>query len=160
MKQQHGAQASAQKEQNTVIGFAARIIRLLDKTPQSIISLFARIIMFMVFYASARTKVEGFTIKSQTFMLFEYEYNLPVISPVVATYLATFAEFFFPALLLLGLAARFGAAGLLFMTFIIEVFVYPEAYVLHGLWAIALLVIIARGPGVFSIDHLIRKKYM
>ena len=72
----------------------------------------------------------------------------------------TFAAFFFPALLLLGLAARFGAAGLLFMTFIIEVFVYPEAYVLHGLWAIALLVIIARGPGVFSIDYLIRKKYM
>ena len=158
MNQPHGETTHANK--NPVINIAARTIRLLDKIPHSIISLFARIIMFMVFYASARTKIDGFSIKSQTFMLFEYEYNLPVISPVIAAYLATFAEFFFPALLLLGLGARLGAAGLLFMTLVIQAFVYPDAYVLQGLWSIALLVVIARGPGVLSIDHLIRKKYM
>ena len=40
-------------------------------------------------------------------MLFKDEYKLPLIDPTVAAYLATFAEHFFPILLVIGLATRF-----------------------------------------------------
>ena len=58
-------------------------------------------------------------------------------------------------LLLLGLATRYSALALLVMTLVIEVFVYPEAYPTHGVWAAVLLYLIARGPGVISVDHLL-----
>jgi putative oxidoreductase len=45
--------------------------------------------------------------------------------------------------------------ALLGMTLVIEIFVYPEAYVMHGLWAVALLALIKYGAGAFSLDHLI-----
>jgi len=41
------------------------------------------------------------------------------------------------------------------MTLVIQVFVYPGAYATHGTWAALLLYLMARGPGVFSIDHLL-----
>ncbi len=145
---------------NAFINLPASLIRLLEKTPQSFISALARMIIALVFWKSALTKIDGFSIRDATFMLFEYEYNLPVIAPQTAAYMATFAELVFPVLLFIGLASRFSAVALLIMTAVIEIFVYPEAYILHGLWAIALLIIIARGPGIFSIDYLIRKKYM
>jgi putative oxidoreductase len=56
-------------------------------------------------------------------------------------------------LLVIGLGTRFSALALLGMTLVIEVFVYPDAYPTHGTWAAVLLVLIARGPGVLSIDH-------
>ena len=64
----------------------------------------------------------------------------------------------FPLLLLLGLGTRFSALALLGMTLVIEIFVYPDAYPTHGTWAALLLYLMARGPGVFSIDHLLAKR--
>jgi len=45
-----------------------------------------------------------------------------------------------------------GAVG---MTAIIEIFVYPLAWPTHIQWAAMLLVLLCRGPGAFSIDHLL-----
>ena len=45
---------------------------------------------------------------------------------------------------------------LLGMTLVIQLFVYPSAFATHGLWATALLLLVARGPGVLSLDHLLR----
>ena len=56
---------------------------------------------------------------------------------------------------MLGLFARVGALGLLGMTAVIQIFVFPEAWVTHGLWATALLVVLAQGPGRVSLDHLL-----
>ena len=50
------------------------------------------------------------------------------------------------------------ALGLLVMTVVIEVFVYPEAYPVHGPWAVCCLVVMVHGAGVFSLDHLIVKR--
>ena len=142
------------------VTLVASIIRAMEKIPHAFIALLARLLIALIFWKSAMTKIEGLSIKDSTFMLFQFEYNLPLIPPTTAAYMATFCELVFPVLLILGLASRFSASALLAMTLIIEIFVYPEAYILHGLWATAMLVIIARGPGVFSLDHLIRKKYM
>jgi putative oxidoreductase len=86
--------------------------------------------------------------------LFKQEYKLPVIDPAIAAHLAAFAEHFFPFLLIIGFASRFAALALLGMTAVIEIFVYPDSWPLHGVWATCFLVVIARGPGVFSLDYL------
>ena len=91
--------------------------------------------------------------------LFKNEYRLPFISPQIAAPMAAFAEHALPVLILLGLVTRFSAFGLLAMTLVIEVFVYPGAYPTHGVWATVLLYLIAKGPGVVSVDHLLARRY-
>jgi putative oxidoreductase len=46
------------------------------------------------------------------------------------------------------------------MTAVIEIFVYPEDWVIHLTWAAMLVFILTRGPGAISIDYLIRKKFL
>lgn len=121
--------------------------------PQDLVTLAARVFPAMVFWQSARTKVDGFSIKDSTYFLFEHVYALPLIPPAQAAVLATIAEHVLPVLLILGLFARFSALGLLLMTAVIQIFVFPEAWVTHGLWAAALLVTLAHGPGRLSLDY-------
>lgn len=134
-------------------GLIARFNRMFECVPYAGVALLARVIVGLVFWNSGRTKVEGFEIKSKTFALFEDVYNVPLIPSDLAAYMATFAEHAFPILLWIGLASRFSALALLIMTAVIQIFVFPSAYITHGLWAIALLIIIARGPGCLSLDH-------
>lgn len=144
----------------TLAGLVAAAVRICERTPADAIAVLARLIVGLVFWQSGRTKVDGFSIKSQTFFLFREEYALPLISPETAAYLATFAEHVFPVLLFVGLATRLSAAALLFMTLVIQVFVYPESYITHGLWAIGLLCLMRYGPGRLSVDHVLRRRYM
>ncbi|WP_019955033.1 DoxX family protein [Yoonia vestfoldensis] len=136
------------------------VIRLInswaDHLPPDIVALAARVFPAVVFWQSARTKVDGFTITDSTYFLFEQVYALPVIPPATAALLATLAEHLLPVLLILGLLSRFSALGLLVMTAVIQIFVFPEAWVTHGLWAVALVVVLAHGPGRLSLDHLLR----
>ena len=132
-----------------------QINRLADHLPHDVVALAARIFPAVVFWQSARTKVDGLTIKDSTYFLFEQVYALPLIPPAIAAQLATAAEHLLPVLLVLGLFARVGALGLLGMTAVIQIFVFPEAWVTHGLWATALLVVLAQGPGRVSLDHLL-----
>ena len=123
--------------------------------PRDLVALALRVFPALVFLQSGQTKVEGFMIKESTWFLFENDYALPLIPSEVAAVMATVAEHVLPALLILGLLTRFSAAGLLVMTAVIQIFVYPSAWMTHGLWAAALLAIIAYGPGRWSLDHLL-----
>jgi putative oxidoreductase len=139
-------------------GMAQRLIFVLDRIPYSLLAFAARIFPAAVFWQSGQTKVDGWHLSDNAVDLFRDEYKLPLIDPSIAAHLAAFAEHFFPILLVLGLASRFAALALLFMTLVIEVFVYPDAWPTHGVWATCFLVVIARGPGVFSLDHLIARR--
>lgn len=132
----------------------------LDKFPQSLLSLFARIFPAAVFWRSGETKVEGFHLSDNAIDLFRDEYRLPFIDPELAAKIAAISEHLFPFLLVLGLASRLAAFALLIMTAVIEVFVYPDAWPEHGLWATCFLIVITRGPGVFSLDHLLKKFWL
>lgn len=132
-------------------------IRILDRIPLSVIALVARVIIGLVFFKSGLTKIDGFALKDATFYLFAEEYKVPLLPPVLAAYMATAAELTMPLLLWAGLGARFAAVALLAMTAVIQTFVYPDAYMTHGLWAIALLLIVKYGAGSLSLDHLIRQ---
>lgn len=124
--------------------------------PEAIALLFARVALAGIFWRSARTKVEDgsfLTMKELTVDLFRDEYGMPF--PEITGLIATYAEHFFPILLVLGLATRFGAAGLLVMTLVIQFFVYPEAWwSVHIIWVALALVLITRGGGLFSLDKL------
>lgn len=128
----------------------------LARVPSDLISIALRVFPAMVFLQSGRTKVEGlFTIKDSTWYLFEHEYALPLIPSDLAAVLATTAEHVLPILLILGLMTRLSAFGLLGMTTVIQVFVYPGAWITHGLWASAFLALIAYGPGRLSLDRIL-----
>jgi putative oxidoreductase len=124
--------------------------------PDSAILLAARVFPALIFWQSGRTKVDGLAIKDSTYTLFEQIYALPVIPPHIAAVAATFAEHLMPVLLVLGLFTRASALALLMMTLVIQTFVFPDAWLTHGLWAICFLIVITKGPGRISLDHFLR----
>ncbi len=133
-------------------------IQALDRIPNDLIALVARLSIAAVFWRSGQTKLDGWSVSDSAVYLFENEYKLPLVDPWLAAHLAAFAEHLFPFLLVIGLASRFSALALLAMTLVIEIFVYPDAWPTHGTWAVSLLFIAARGPGLFSIDAIISRQ--
>jgi putative oxidoreductase len=146
-------------EQGPLVRLAARVIGLLESLPYWVLGLAARVFPAAVFWQSGQTKIEGWHLSDSAIALFQDEYKLPLVDPTVAAYGAAFAEHFFPILLVLGLASRFAALSLLIMTSIIEIFVYPDAWPTHGVWATCFLLVITRGPGLISLDHLIARHF-
>lgn len=134
-------------------GVAQRLQQLLG---DSLLNLLARLAIAAIFLLSGRTKVSGvLDITPGTFELFRSEYELPLLPPSIAAHLATYAEHLFPLLLVLGLFTRLSALALLLMTLVIQLFVYPDAWSTHLSWAALLLLLIGRGAGRFSLDHLL-----
>lgn len=145
---------------------------LLARIPDSLIALLGRFSIAAVFWLSGQTKIEGLAVdlvqgqfqfgwphlSASAVFLFESEYALPLIPPVWAATAAALAEHVLPILILVGLATRLSALGLLVMTLVIQVFVYPGAYPTHGVWATVLLYLAARGAGVVSVDHWLARR--
>jgi len=131
------------------------IVTCASALPEALLLLTARLGAAAVFFVSGRTKVHGLlSITDGAYQLFATEYKLPLVSPWLAAHLATYSEHFFPLLLVLGLFARIGALGLLGMTAVIEIFVYPDAWPTHLSWAGLMLPVLARGPGALSLDWM------
>lgn len=154
-------------------GLLTRFLGLCQRIPDSLIALLGRFSIAAVFWKSGQTKVQGLVVdvvngdfqlgwprlSDSVVPLFAEEYRLPLLSPELAATLAAFGEHLFPILLLVGLATRFSALGLLAMTLTIQLLVYPGGYPTHGTWAAVLLFLVARGPGRFSVDHWIAKRH-
>jgi putative oxidoreductase len=152
---------------------ALLVIRRLESIPSSwhgwltaLWELGLRVGVAMVFFRSGETKVASggwwdvgswWSITDTTVLLFREEYRVPVLPPEVAAYLATTAEHVAPVLVILGLGSRLGAAALLGLTIVIQVFVYPDHWYEHLLWAVPLVYVLVHGPGRLSFDHLIRR---
>ena len=133
------------------------LIGLFERIPYSLTALVGRLAIGLVFWNSGRTKVEGwniFAVSDKTKFLFTEEYMLPILPPETAALLAQVAEHVLPVFIILGLGTRFAALGLLAMTLVIEVFVYPQAYVQHGTWAAILLMLVSQGAGWLSLDRM------
>jgi putative oxidoreductase len=142
--------------------------------PYALIALGLRFVMARVFFLSGQDKVEGLRlpltvqdfdlsvilplqIKTETFTAFLTSYSQIPVQPVLAAYLVSAAEFVLPICLVLGFATRFAALGLLIMTAIIQLYVLPEAlWTAHVYWLAILTVLLTRGAGEISVDHIIR----
>ena len=147
-------------------------IALFERIPHSLVAFVARFSIAAVFWNSGQTKIQGLVINLVTgefalgwprlsdsaLALFQDEYKLPFIPAEFAAPLAATAEHVLPLLILFGIATRFSALGLLLMTLVIQLLVYPGAYATHGTWAAILLYLMARGPGVLSVDHWVSRR--
>ena len=154
------------------VAFVRGAIGLFGRVPEAWIALLGRFSIAAIFWKSGQTKVQGFALdlvagefhfgvprlSDSAVALFRDEYRLPLIAPEAAAVMAACAEHVFPVLLLVGLATRFSALALLGMTATIQLLVYPDAYPTHGVWATVLLYLVARGPGPWSLDHLVARR--
>jgi putative oxidoreductase len=136
------------------------LIRLLQSTLiGSLVLLFVRVVFAGIFWRSGETKVVAgtwFRVTEETYGLFATDFSGVPLPPQLAANLSNAAEHVFPLLLVLGLATRFSAAALLVMTMVIQLFVFPDAWwPTHSLWVALALVLITRGPGLFSLDALL-----
>jgi putative oxidoreductase len=134
------------------------VIRLIERLlPLDLLTLIIRVAIASVFFLSGRTKVEGLlTLTDGTYFLFAEEYRVPLIPSDLAAHLATYAEHLFPVLIVLGFMTRISALGLLGMTLVIQIFVYPLGWPTHLLWAALLLFIVRFGAGTLSLDRLLK----
>ena len=125
----------------------------------SLLAVAARLGIGAIFFLSGRTKIDGFlTVNESAYTLFREDYKVPLLPPEFAAHMAAYAEHLLPLLLVLGLATRFSALGLLGMTAVIQIFVYPDAWPTHLSWAVALLYLAGRGAGPLSMDRALALK--
>lgn len=129
----------------------------------SLVQLIMRFALAVPFWRSGILKWDGFLQLSDTAVtLFTDEFMLhlpggpyPFPAPTLMAFLSGSGEIVLPVLLVLGLATRFAALGLLCMTVIVEL-TLPDGWPVHITWAAMALGIMAWGPGRFSIDYLLR----
>ena len=144
---------------SALLGLARRIIDPMEAWITPLFHLAIRVHVGWVFFQSGLVKVSDW---STTVLLFQNEYQVPVLPPALAAAMGTAGELALPVLLVLGLAGRFGAAGLFVMN-AVAVISYPELSDLgkqdHLLWGALLLVTVLHGPGRFSLDRWIANRY-
>lgn len=131
-----------------------RFRRRLEHFPLSIILLAGRVGVGATFFKAGLLKYRSWEL---TVKLFEDEYRVPLLDPEVAAGIAMVQELTIPILLFVGLATRIATLPLLGMIAVIQTFVYPNAYNDHLVWGAILVLVLTRGPGVFSLDHVIER---
>lgn len=146
---------TATRPSSPVPGMFRQVRAALDAVPYGLLAVPLRFAVATVFWNSAMAKLANW---DTTLSLFTDEYRLPLLPPEIAAYAATTIELTTPVLLVLGLLTRPAAFVLLGMTAVIEIFVYPQAWPTHIQWAAMLLVLLCRGAGALSIDHLLWRR--
>ncbi len=119
-----------------------------------VIDLAARFWVGWVFLKSGLVKIQSW---ESTVMLFQYEYNVPLLPPQLAAIMGTVTELVFPVLLILGLFGR-APAVILFFFNIVAVLSYPDISPAgvnqHVVWGIILAMLAVHGNGKLSLDSL------
>ena len=138
------------------------ILRFLNRL-KDVGDLVARLWIAKIFLDSGLSKLTDW---GSTIVLFKYDYTVPFLSPTVAAYLGTGAEFVLPALLILGLGGRF----FIFAFFVYNIICVISYHVLwtptgsagladHITWGILLMMLMLHGSGRLSLDYFIHRKY-
>lgn len=117
-----------------------------------------RLFLANVFFKSGLTKIQNW---DSTLYLFSDVYEVPLLAPDVAAWLATGAELGLPVLLVLGLFGRFAAAGLFILNLMAVISYYSglsEAGInQHLYWGMLLAVLLMISRGAWSIDAWLEK---
>lgn len=133
-----------------------------DRIFSPFLDLTIRLFMANIFFKSGWLKFKNFLNDDweSTIYLFQDIHPVPGIPAELAATMATGGEIGLSILLALGLFGRLGAAGLITMTAIIQ-FAVPASYEIanphHYMWMLLLAIILVKGPGSISIDHMIRR---
>lgn len=159
--------------------FIARAVRAVALAlPYGLVALLLRLVMARTVFAAGQLKIDGpvvalslpwlgwnfggitlpMSVKDTAYQAFELA-ALPLPASVVAPVVGAI-EFVVPICLLLGLGTRFSAIVLLAMLGAIQwVTGFAAFWPLHVYWISILLVLISLGPGLISVDHLMRYLY-
>lgn len=143
----------------------AGIDDLLARIPAALPLLALRVALAVPFFRSGLTKWDGLQVSASARYLFTEEFRLhlfgaaiPYPAPVLMAHLAAIGEIVLPVLLVLGLATRLSALGILAMTAIIQLTV-PEGWAnFHLPWAAMALALVVYGGGALSADRLVRRR--
>lgn len=143
-----------------VIAAQRRVASVLDRFAAPVVDLAVRVMIGLVFFNSGRQKLQDW---DSTVFLFAEEYKVPLLPPEAAATLGTTFELVMPLFLFAGLAARLAALPLLGMALVIQ-FVLGAANpaydsMEHFYWMALLLLIVVRGPGTLSVDHVIKRQF-
>ena len=118
-----------------------------------------RLFLANVFFKSGLTKIQSW---DSTLYLFSDVYQVPLLPPEFAAYLATSAELGLSVLLVLGLFGRFAAAGLFILNLVAVISYYTglsEAGLnQHLYWGLLLGVLLLISRGAWSVDAWLEKK--
>jgi putative oxidoreductase len=145
-----------------LVEWANAIVRAIAQP--SLTQFVLRLGLAVPFWRSGVNKWDGFLqLKDVAVLLFSSEFKLHLPggpydfpAPAVVAFAAGSAEILLPILLVLGVATRFAALGLLIMTLVVELTV-PDGWPIHLTWAAMALGIMAWGPGRISLDHCIKR---
>lgn len=152
---------------------ASTHIDLSSRHASEAIALLARIGLAFTFWLSGQTKIEGLVldplglqvqwgwprVSESALELFRSEYALPLLPPDWAALMAATAEHVLPLMLILGLGTRVAALGVLGMTLVIQLFVYPLAFPTHALWAAGALALLVHGGGRLALDRPLARRF-
>jgi len=118
-----------------------------------------RLLLADVFFKSGLTKIKTW---DSTLYLFEDVYQVPLLSPEIAAWLATGAELVLPVLLVIGLFGRFAAAGLFILNAVAVVSYYSELSEAgldqHLYWGLLLAMLLVVSRGKWSADYWLEKR--
>ncbi len=150
---------------NRLVFAIARIAAVLAAAGGILAPPVLRLALALPFLRSGLTRWDPFpTLSLGTRFLFQDQFKLHLFgtvadlpAPLALAYVTAVAEILLPSLLLLGLATRPAALGLLVMTGVIQL-VFPGGWAnFHLYWAALALAILALGPGPLSLDALVAK---
>ncbi|MEO8152692.1 MAG: DoxX family protein [Rhizobacter sp.] len=125
---------------------------------QPLAQLAARFYVAQAFFLSGLTKIHDW---DTTLALFNDEYKVPLLSPIIAAYAGTTGELVLPVLLLLGLGGRFAALGLSVMNVVAVMSlaeIAPAALQQHVFWGSLLIGLALWGPGKWSLDRIVEPR--
>lgn len=154
---------------NLSAGGAERLLRAalgpLTWLAMLVAPVFLRIAVAVPFFRSGLTKWDGLSLSSSAIYLFENEFKLHILGaayafplPKLAAFLSASGEIVLPVLLVLGLATRFAALGIVLMTAVIQLVVPGGWMTYHLPWAAMAFALMALGPGPLSLDRLIARR--
>ena len=130
----------------------ARAVGFLDRVPYALLALPLRLAVATVFWNSAMAKLANWEHRRSNFSPMNTKCRCCRLRSLPIWRLALNSSR--RCCCVLGLLTRAAAPVLLGMTTVIEVFVYPQAWPTHIQWAAMLLVLLCRGAGALSLDHL------
>jgi len=157
--------------------FNHMLFQLSEKFGQSLSWLALLVLRLYVASVFLRSGVQKLSNWDSTIFLFEYEYSVPLLAPMLSAVLGTAAEIVLPIVLIIGLFTRWTALALFVfnlvaltsyaalskgewglttaLVFLPTGVVFPTSgFEDHVVWGMMLLVIFAFGAGKISLDAL------
>lgn len=135
-----------------IVGLHNKILGLTSHLVAPLL-LLSRLYIANIFFKSGLTKLRDW---ESTLMLFEYEYEVPLIPFEIAAWAGTAGELILPVLLVFGLFTRLSAIGLFFVNAVAVISlseISPAAMNEHILWGSVIFMLFILGAEKFSLDR-------